>query len=100
VTRRSVHIHPAALEEAEAATDWYAERSQRAAEGFLNELGRAIEQISEHPEQFPAFEFGMRRIVLRKYPYLLVYRENAASVEIVAVAHGRRRPGYWRNRVG
>jgi plasmid stabilization system protein ParE len=100
VTHRSVHIHPAALEEAEAATDWYAERSQRAAEGFLNELHRAIEQIAEHPERFPAFEFGTRRIVLRKYPYLLIYRESATSVEIVAVAHGRRRPGYWRNRVG
>jgi plasmid stabilization system protein ParE len=99
VTSRSVQIHPAALEEAEAATDWYAERSRRAAEGFLNELRRAIQQISEYPEQFPVLEFGMRRIVLRKFPYILVYRASATSVEIVAIAHGRRRPGYWRNRV-
>jgi plasmid stabilization system protein ParE len=99
VTRRPVQIHPEALEEAEAATDWYAERSRRAAEEFLNELRRAIQQISEYPEQFPALEFGTRRIVLRKFPYILVYRETATSVEIVAIAHGRRRPGYWRNRV-
>ena len=100
MTRRSVHIHPAALEEAEAATDWYAERSPARRGRFLNELQRAIEEISEHPDQFPAFEFGTRRIVLRKYTYVLVYRASATSVEIVAVAHGRRRPGYWRNRVG
>jgi plasmid stabilization system protein ParE len=80
-------------------TDWYAERSRRAAEAFLNELDRAARQIAEHPEQFPAFEFGTRRIVLHKFPYVLVYRESDTGVEIIAVAHGRRRPGYWRNRV-
>ena len=96
---RSVQIHPAALEEAEGAADWYAERSRRAAEAFLNELDRATRQIAEHPERFPAFEFGTRRIVLHKFPYVLVYRESDTSLEIIAVAHGRRRPGYWRNRV-
>lgn len=38
-------------------------------------------------------------MVLRGFPFLLIYRETAASVEILAVAHGRRRPGYWRDRV-
>jgi plasmid stabilization system protein ParE len=100
VTHRSIQIHPEAFcEEAEAATDWYAHRSRRAAERFLNELSRAIQQVSEHPERFPLFEFGTRRAVLRKFPYLIVFRETATSVEIVAVAHGRRRPGYWRDRV-
>lgn len=98
MTRRAVRIHPAALEEAGAATDWYAQRSHRAAERFLNELGRAIELVSEHPEQFPAFALGTRRMVLREFPYVIVFRETATTVEIVAIAHGRRRPGYWRDR--
>jgi plasmid stabilization system protein ParE len=83
VTPRSLQIHPAALEEAEAATDWYAERSRRAAVGFLKELGRSIRQVSERPEQFPEFEFGTRRIMLRKFPYLLVFRETELAVEIM-----------------
>jgi len=98
LTARTVHIHPAALEEAEAATDWYRERSRRAAERFLNELGRAIEQISGHPEQYPELAFGTRRMVLGRFPYVIVFRETLTAVEIVAIAHGRRRPGYWRNR--
>jgi plasmid stabilization system protein ParE len=97
VTPRSLQIHPAALEEAEAATDWYAERSRRAAVGFLKELGRSIRQVSERPEQFPEFEFGTRRIMLRTY--LLVFRETELAVEIIAIAHGRRQPGYWRDRI-
>jgi toxin ParE1/3/4 len=99
VTRRTVQLHSAALEEAEAATDWYAERSHRAAERFLNELKQAIEQVSDHPGQFPAFMFGTRRMVLRKFPFVIVFRETATTVDIVAIAHARRRPDYWRNRV-
>lgn len=99
MTSRSIQIHPAALEEAEAATDWYAERSPRAAVGFLKELEGSIRQISERPEQFPEFEFGTRRIMLRKFPFLLVFRETESTVEIIAIAHGRRRPGYWRDRI-
>jgi plasmid stabilization system protein ParE len=98
VTRRTVQIHPAALEEAGAAADRYMEHSRRAAERFLAELGRAIERVSEHPEQFPAFVFETRRMVLPKFPYVIVFRETASTVDIIAVAHGRRRPGYWRDR--
>ena len=71
----------------------------RAAEMFLDELDRAIERIGDHPGQFREYAFGTRRMVLQRFPYLILFRETAAGVEIVAVAHGRRRPGYWRDRV-
>ena len=95
----STRIHPAALEEAEAATEWYRRRSVRAAGMFLDELDRAIERVGDHPGQFPEYAFGTRRLVLPRFPYLVVFRETGAGVEILAVAHGRRRPGYWRDRV-
>ncbi|MGA2724883.1 MAG: type II toxin-antitoxin system RelE/ParE family toxin [Bryobacteraceae bacterium] len=84
-------MHPASLEEAEAATEWYRLRSVRAAEMFMDELDRAIERIGDHPGQFPEYAFGARRVVLQRFPYLTVFRETAAGVEILAVAHGRRR---------
>jgi plasmid stabilization system protein ParE len=99
VTRGSLRIHPAALEEAEAATGWYGQRSQRAAEMFLDELDRALEQIAGNPQHYPAYEFGTQRMVLRRFPFVVVFRVMAAGVEIIALAHGRRRPGYWRDRV-
>ena len=49
----SVRIHPAALEEAEAATDWYGGRSMRAAGMFLDEVDRAMARIGEHPGAVP-----------------------------------------------
>jgi plasmid stabilization system protein ParE len=98
LSRRTVRIHPAALEEASVATNWYAERSLRAAERFLDELDQAIERIAENPQQFPEYIYGTRRVVLYRFPYVIIFRESDAVVEIVAVAHGRRRPGYWRDR--
>jgi plasmid stabilization system protein ParE len=99
LTRKILRIHPEALQEATAATDWYAERSVRAAERFLDELDQAVAQIAENPQQFPEYLFGTRRTVLQWFPYVVVFRAVDAAVEIVAIAHGRRRPGYWRDRL-
>ena len=74
-------------------------RSRGAAEAFLNALDRTIDLISRHPEQYQSYEFGTRRAMLRKFPYLIVFRQGTGGLEIIAVAHARRRPGYWRVRV-
>lgn len=96
---KPVEFHPEALAEAEAALAWYLERSSRAAEVFLGELEKGIEAVSEGPHRWLKYEHGCRRYPLLRLPYLLVYRETAVSIQILAVAHGRRRPGYWRARV-
>jgi len=49
--------------------------------------------------QFPTLAFNTRRVVLNRFPYLVVFRETTSEIEVVAVAHGRRRPGYWRERL-
>jgi plasmid stabilization system protein ParE len=74
-------------------------RSLRVAEMFLDEFDHAIDRIGDDPTQFSEYTFGTRRMVLQRFPYVIVFRETAAGVEIIAVAHGRRRPGYWRDRV-
>jgi toxin ParE1/3/4 len=99
LTERSVSLHPEALDEAVAATEWYAKRSRRAAESFLDEMDRMIVRLSENAGQFPTFDFGTRRAMLRRFPWPLVFRETSSGLEVIAVVHSRRRPGYWRNRV-
>lgn len=91
-----LRFHPAAVEEAEAALDWHSERSPRAANRFAAELERVIEEISAAPERWPEFEGRARRMLLRHFPYAVIYRITKGEIEILAVAHGRRRPGYWK----
>jgi hypothetical protein len=55
-----------------------------------------IEQIGEAPERWPAHLHGTRRFMLRRFPFSVVYRPHEDFVEVVAVAHAKRRPGYWR----
>ena len=98
MTPKPLVVHPAALAELEAATEWYRARSERAFEGFLKEIDKTIEQIARDPSRFAPFDFGTRRALLRRFPYVIVFRQTPSQLEIVAVAHGRRRPGYWRER--
>jgi toxin ParE1/3/4 len=92
---REIEYLQEALIEAEATARWYAARSDSAAAAFSNEIDAAIAAIDEHPEAWPAYDHGTRRFLLRRFPYSVVYRVEASRILIVAVAHGRRRPGYW-----
>ena len=97
---KKIRVHPDASREAEAAVEWYARRSPQAAWQFAIELRSAIERIGRTPNQFPMLAFGARKLVLSRFPYLVVFYETKTMIEVVAVAHARRRPGYWQERLG
>ena len=92
-----VEFDAAAREEFDEAFDWYAERSPGAAIGFASEIDAAIEQIAADPKRFPRTVAGCRRCALRRYPYSLVFYQTASRLIVVAVAHAKRRPAYWRD---
>ncbi len=92
-------IHPAAVEEAEKAARWYRERSARSAAQFVEEVSHAIDRILAAPERWPSGPHGTRKFLLRRFPYAVVYRELPSAIQILAIAHGPRRPGYWKTRI-
>jgi plasmid stabilization system protein ParE len=96
--RRKVEVHPQAVAEARAAEDWYRSRSPLAARAFVRELDAAIEMLSESPDRWPRFAAGTRRFLMHRFPFIVVYRTVDETIEIVAVAHAMRRPGYWLTR--
>ena len=94
-----VDFTPEALREIDDAFEWYFERSVQAAEAFAREVESAFALIAGAPGIWPRFESGTRRYVLGTFPYNVIYREISSGVEIVAVAHHKRRPRYWRGRL-
>jgi toxin ParE1/3/4 len=52
----------------------------------------------EAPERYPVTRRGRRRFVTLEYPFDVIYRIQEQEVEIMAVAHHRRRPEYWLRR--
>ena len=99
IPARQIDVHPEAVVEARAATKWYRERSYSAANGFLAEIDLAIEKISRSPEMWPLYFQGTRRFLLHRFPFSVVYREVSGSIQIVAIAHAKRKPGYWISRI-
>lgn len=95
---RGVSLHPAARAELLEAEDWYLHRSPTAAREFVREVDRAVARIMEAPQRYPVTRYGRRRFVLLEFPFDLVYRIAEHEIEIIAVAHHSRRPGYWRAR--
>ena len=96
---KEVELHEDALAEAQAAYGWYAARNPVAAEAFIDELDHAIEQIGMFPNVGASYISGTRRYLMRRFPFTLIYRERKRAIEVVAVGHGRRKPGYWKQRI-
>ena len=80
------------------AVNYY--NSQRPGLGstFLDEVERAINQVRENPEAAPLVNQLVRRKLVRRFPYSIMYSVQSNSVHILAVANQRRRPFYWRGR--
>ena len=94
-----IELHPEAIAEARDAREWYAERSSVAADAFMEELDLAIDRISNSPARWATYLHGTRRYLLNRFPYLIVYRITEDKLQVIAVAHGKRKPGYWRHRL-
>jgi plasmid stabilization system protein ParE len=96
-----VEFHHEAGIEFDAAFEWYMERSPDAAVRFDAEVDRALTQIIAAPRRWAVGPHSTRRFLLRQFPYILIYRERPSSgdIQILAVAHTSRRPGYWTKRL-
>jgi plasmid stabilization system protein ParE len=94
-----LEIHPEALEEIKSAVRWYRERSESAAVRFVEEFDEAVALIAQSPNRWPGGRNGTRKLVLRRFPFAVIYRPGTATIQVLAVAHGQRRPGYWRGRL-
>lgn len=93
------HFHPEAWAEFDIAESWYRRRSPNTGLRFLAAVYDALEQISQSPQTWPKYLHGCRKFVLQPFPYAIIYREADLRIEILAISHGHRKPGYWQQRV-
>ena len=96
---KTLQFHPAALAEFKEALAWYLEHSETAGLNFVAELDRAVDLVTKSPRRWPVGEHATRKFVLNRFPFAVIYREKKGSIQVLAVAHGHRRPGYWKRRL-
>lgn len=92
-------FYPEARGDLRDAIGWYRGHSARAATEFRITVAEAIKEIVRAPERWPEYLYGTQRFLLRRFPFSIVYINENDVVSIVAVAHSKRRPGYWKGRV-
>jgi len=65
---------------------------------FIAEFERALAVLAAHPELGAPWRALTRRLPLRRFPYSVIYRIKGEELHVIALAHQRRRPGYWSGR--
>jgi plasmid stabilization system protein ParE len=83
----------------DASFDWYADRSAIAAKRFSIAVEAALRRIAHHPEQFARIDARHRECLVRRFPFRIVFRVEVSRIVVVAVAHAKRRPGFWKGRI-
>lgn len=96
---KPLEYHPESKPESREAIDWYWSRSRAAGLDFAIELKAALAQLRKAPQICPPYLHGTRRAVLKRYPFSVVFRERLHGIQVIAIAHAKRRPGYWAKRL-
>ncbi len=95
---RSLVFRRQAREEFLAAGEWYERERSGLGEAFLAEVDRALKLILDHPDAFPEMLDGVRKAVVKRFPYCLYFRVRGNVVVVLAVFHSARNPAIWRGR--
>ena len=89
--------------EIDEAAEWYEDKQQGLGHEFLDALEHAIHAIEDRPDSLPRMETlhsvrDVRRCLLPRFPFNIVFEIRENELLVLAVAHVRRRPNYWRRR--
>ena len=96
----SIEFHPDAAEEFEAAVDWYEEHESGLGLEFAVEIHAAIHRAAAMPGAWTQLSANVRRVLVNRFPYGVLYEPGNTSLLVLAVMHLRREPGYWVARRG
>jgi toxin ParE1/3/4 len=100
---KPLRFAPSVEVEIETAGDYYDDQSPGLGSEFLDAIEEALLRLVEQPQAHgfvldTAPEERLRQVVLRRFPYRVVFQEREEDLLVLACMHARREPGYWRSR--
>lgn len=91
-------LAPAEIEMFEASA-YYEMQVKNLGANYLDIIEEAIKEISENPETWPVVDQGIRRRLVRRFPFSILYTVDDDTIIIVAVMHQKQKPNYWIDRL-
>jgi toxin ParE1/3/4 len=95
----AVVFRPEAKSDLLETRDWYERQQAGLGEGFANSVDETVERIEAMPQMYAVVFRDLRRVKLRRFPYLIYYRLSSDLIEVIAVFHGSRDPKLWQERM-
>jgi plasmid stabilization system protein ParE len=89
-----------AQKELDDAFEWYESQQAELSLRFLDEVDKAIKRVVVYPDSCAEIDTGIRRCLVKRFPYGLIYKIENETAIIIAVSHLHRKPKYWYNRLG
>lgn len=93
-------FHPAAESEHLESVAYFESKRPGLGASYLVEFEKILGHVCESPQRYPIERKpDVRRILMKRFPYAVLYREVSGIVQVLAIAHHRRRPQYWLGRL-
>lgn len=95
-----IRFTPEADAELTEARRWYSHKRQDLDLEFMKCIDDVLAQVVSNPHVFPVVYRTLRRAVVRRFPFAVLYEVTANEIQVIAVFHSRRNPEVWKSRVG
>ncbi len=96
---KPISFHPEAEAELIASALYYDEQEEDLGKRFLTSVEDSLARIKINPQLFPVIDGDVKRCLTRTFPFGVLFRDRADQIEIIAIMHLKRKPGYWKERV-
>ena len=96
---KAYYFHPEALIEADEAAQFYEERQFDLGKRFVEALSDALIRIRRMPDIYRKINGNISKCRVLRFPYGVIFRNQVDSIEVIAVMHLKKKPGYWKSRV-
>lgn len=82
-----------------SSIDFYNKNVKLLGNHFLEEIQNSIEIIQKNPDRYQIGKYGIRKYIIHRFPYNIYFRCEFQKIFIIAIAHHKRKPYYWKKRL-
>ena len=94
----NVRYHRSVRADLESAITYYEQQAPHLGVEFLKEFEAAVSRILETPTRFPLISKDKRRVRLKRFPYVAVFRHDGSQIRVLLVKHQKRHPDFGMGR--
>ena len=94
-----IRLRPEAESELSETALWYTKRGTGLGDRFLDEVSRSLATLEESPDRFPIVEGEIRKTLLHRFPYVVLFSIRGDEVVVISCFHTRRDPKHWSDRL-